>query len=92
MTLAELEKRLQEFRAGILREFDGAKGETPAEAALKRLECLPGFSQHSNQDDSKWMFREGVRQAVKRMEEILPKNADDWLIPALAAIEKELLA
>lgn len=86
MTRAELDKRLEKFRVDILKEFDDKETETPAEAALKRMEGLPGFSQHSNRDDSKWMFREGVRQFRKAVSEhpLVRSHMDD--------IEKELLA
>ena len=86
MTRAELDKRLKEFRIQLLDEYDNKPDLPPVEAALKRMEGLPGFFQHSNhQDDSKWMFREGVR----KFRELLRKYPAGF---SLDDIEKELLA
>ena len=85
MTRAELDKRLKEFRIQLLDEYDNKLDLSPVEAALKRLECLPDFSKQSNQDDSKWMFREGVR----KFRDLLRKYPAG---SSLDDIEKDLLA
>lgn len=91
MTRAELDKQLKEFRIQLLDEYDNKPDLSPVEFALKRLECLPIFSKQSVQDDSKWMFREGVRK-FREVARTMVSPDGVFSHSMIDEIEKELLA
>ncbi len=67
LTRDELERRLEVFRAEMLRERAEDKSRTPANEARVKMEKRPEYGDSMTNEDLEWMFREGVRWYKKRL-------------------------
>ena len=81
-------RAVDEF-AKLLREHGEAEisDQTPIKAAFKRMRERPEYAECSMNENLEWMYREGVRQTVRRMRRL--SGREDWVVAALAAIERE---